>query len=477
MTSFENMQITPPTIITIFGATGDLSTQKLLPSLFDLFQKRYLPKKFKIVGFSRQEISNEDYREYAKKAIMAKKTSFSEEDLSQFLSHISYAQGFFDKFESYTQLLATLKIKEDEIGQCTNKLFYLAVPPVYYKNIFEHLAQSELMKPCSNETGWTRILVEKPFGNNITTAEELDAILGKLFKEEQVFRIDHYLAKEVLQDILMFRFSNLIFEPLWSKHFIERVELSLFEKRGIEGRGSFFDETGALRDVGQNHLLQMLAFIATEDPIELDAQHIRVERARVLKALRPITEETVSETVVRGQYDGYLEVPKVAPDSQTETYFKIKAFIDNERWNGVPFYLESGKALTENKAEIKVYFKKTESCLCISEEKSPRQNVLTFRIQPDEGTSVLFWAKKPGLSLELEPRELSFSYKGSPEVKPLADAYEKVLFDGILGDQMLFTSTEEVSATWHFITPILDLWKDIPLHRYKKGSAGPEIVL
>lgn len=477
MTSFENMQITPPTIITIFGATGDLSTQKLLPSLFDLFQKKYLPSQFKIVGFSRQEISNTDYQKYARKAILAKKNPTTEEELNQFLSHVSYAQGFFDTLESYSRLLSTLGEREQEIGQCTNKLFYLAVPPVYYKSIFENLSESGLMKPCSEETGWTRILVEKPFGNNITTAQELDAILGKLFKEEQVFRIDHYLAKEVLQDILMFRFSNLIFEPLWSNHFIEKIELNLFEKRGVEGRGAFFDETGALRDVGQNHLLQMLAFVATEDPIELDAEHVRAERTRVLKALRPMTKETIGEHVVRGQYEGYLDVPKVSADSQTETYFKIKAFVDNERWAGVPFLIESGKALTENKAEIKVYFKNTVSCLCSPEEKIPRQNVLTFRIQPDEGTSVLFWAKKPGLSLDLEPRELSFSYKSSADPTPLADAYEKVLFDGILGDQMLFTSTEEVSATWHFITPILDLWKDIPLHRYKMGSSGPEITL
>jgi len=469
------LQQISPTIITILGAMGDLSTQKLLPSLFDLFHKGYLPKTFKIIGFSRKEVSDGEYQDYAKKAILAKNSTANEEKLSEFLSYLSYTQGYFDKIESYTNLLSVLKEKEAGIGQCTNKLFYLAVPPTYYKDIFENLAQSKLMDPCDNETGWARVLVEKPFGNNIATAQELDDTLGRLFKEDQVFRIDHYLAKEVLQDILMFRFSNMLFEPLWNNKFIERVEISLFEKRGAEGRGAFYEETGALRDVGQNHILQMLAFIAMEDPIELDAALVRKERARALKALRPLTPETIGSTVIKGQYDGYLGVPMVSSESKTETYFKIKAFVDNERWHGVPFYIESGKALTENKTEIKIYFKKTETCLCPPGAEHQHQNILTFRIQPNEGISVLFWAKKPGLSLDLEPKDLSFSYRGSPDAKDLADAYEKVLFDGIAGDQMLFTSTDEVSAEWHYITPILSLWKDLPLQKYAVGSTGSDI--
>lgn len=477
MTTDNNTPKIPPTIITIFGAMGDLSTQKLLPSLFDLFQKNYLTKTFKVVGVSRKEVSDAEYREFARGAILAKKKPSNTEEIDDFLSHLSYTQGFFDEIESYTHLSSVLNEKEAELGQCANKLFYLAVPPIYYKNIFENLSRSGLMKPCSVDSGWARVLVEKPFGNDIATAQELDNTLGRLFKEEQVFRIDHYLAKEVLQDILMFRFSNLLFEPLWNSKYIERVELSLFEKRGVEGRGAFYDETGALRDVGQNHLLQMLAFIAMEDPIELYAENIRTERFRVLKSLRPLTRETVSSVAVRGQYEGYLDVPMVSHGSKTETYFKIKAFIDNERWQGVPFFIESGKALTENKTEIKIYFKKTESCLCPPGAKHNHQNILTFRIQPDEGISILFWAKKPGLFLDLEPKELSFSYRSSSQAVPLADAYEKVLFDGIAGDQMLFASTGEVSAAWNFITPILALWQDIPLHQYLRGTDGPGVNL
>jgi glucose-6-phosphate 1-dehydrogenase len=468
--------MTPPTIITIFGATGDLSTNKLIPALFDLFQNGYLPFSFKVIGVSRREFSHEKYRDIAKNSIIEKATSFKEDLLDEFLTHISYTQGTFDDKESYERLKSVLEREEHLFGQCTNKLFYLAVPPVYYKGIFEKLAASGLTKPCSDETGWTRILVEKPFGNDITTAQELDQVLGSLFKEEQIFRIDHYLAKEALQDILMFRFSNTLFEPLWNKDYIERVELTLSEKKGVDGRGAFYDGIGALRDVGQNHLLQMLAFIAMEDPIELDALRIRTERARVLESLRPLTPETADTTLLRGQYEGYTETPSVDRDSQTETFFRIKTLIDNDRWQGVPFYLESGKALDEDKTEIKIYFKKTTSCLCPPGALHQHQNILTFRIQPNEKISILFWAKKPGLSLDLEPKELSFSYRGA-EGSRLADAYEKVLFDGIAGDQILFTSTEEVAAAWQFITPILELWKNMPLHTYAKGSKGPQVLL
>lgn len=469
--------VTPPTIITVFGATGDLATRKLIPALFDLFKNGYLPAAFKIIGVSRRLLSNDDYRNAAKNSITKRTTPSKQDTLDDFLSHVSYTQGTFDDMESYVRLGKILQEEEHSFGQCTNKLFYLAVPPVYYKSIFEKLAASGLTRPCSDETGWTRILVEKPFGNDIATAQELDKVLGQLFKEEQIFRIDHYLAKEALQDILMFRFSNMLFEPLWNNAYIEKVEIILHEKQTVGNRGAFYDETGALRDVGQNHLLQMLTFVATEDPAEFDAGRIRAARGNVLRDLRTTTKDTISSLVVRGQYDGYLSESAVAPASQTETYFRIKASIDNERWQGVPFYLESGKALTEDKTEIKIYFKKTTSCLCPPGAEHHHQNILTFRIQPNEGISVVFWAKKPGLSLDLEPKELSFSYRSSPSASRLADAYEKVLFDGIAGDQILFASTEEVSAAWHFITPILEQWKELPLHSYAKGGPGPQVDL
>lgn len=468
---------TAPTIIVIFGATGDLSTRKLIPALFDLYEKGFLPTLFSVVGVARRGLSDDEFREFAKEVIMKRGRVHAPEMVGSFLSRLSYSQGMFDEGESYRHLSLHLIAIEEQFGACANKLFYLAVPPVYYEGIFEQLAHSGLTIPCSNETGWTRVLVEKPFGKDNATAQHLDETLGKLFKEEQIFRIDHYLAKEVLQDMLMFRFSNLIFEPLWNNNYIERVEILLAENIGVESRGAFYDENGALRDVGQNHLLQMLAFVAMEDPMGVDAGRIRCERAKLLSALRPITKENVAESVVRGQYVGYRDTPNVPKDSTVETYFRIKAFIDSERWRGVPFYLESGKALTESKTEVKIYFKQTQSCLCPPSDEHHHQNVLTFRIQPNEGISVLFWAKKPGLGLALEAKELSFSYRSSPDALRLPDAYERVLYDGIAGDQMLFTSTEEVAAAWKFITPILGSWKETPLHSYEKGTDGPRVDL
>ena len=469
--------VNAPTIIVIFGATGDLSTRKLIPALFDLFEKGFLPSPFSIVGVARRELSDEAFRDFAKEIILKRGAAHASETVEEFLSRLSYSQGMFDEGTSYKHLSEHLIAVEEAFGACANKLFYLAVPPIYYEAIFAQLACSGLTISCSNETGWTRVLVEKPFGKDNRTAQHLDETLGELFKEEQIFRIDHYLAKEVLQDLLMFRFSNLIFEPLWNNKYIERVEILLAEKIGVESRGAFYDENGALRDVGQNHLLQMLAFVAMEDPAGVDAKRIRSERARVLAALRPITKENIRESVVRGQYVGYRETPNVPKDSTVETYFRIKTYIDSKRWKGVPFYLESGKALTESKTEVKIYFKQTESCLCPLSAEHHHQNVFTFRIQPNEGISVVFWAKKPGLGLALEAKELSFSYRSSPDVMKLPDAYERVLFDGIAGDQMLFTSTEEVAAAWKFITPILESWSAVPLLPYEQGTNGPEAEL
>lgn len=466
-----------PTSIVVFGATGDLSRKKLIPSLFDLYQKGFLPVAFKIIGVSRKELSHEEYQEIVKTILSEKGRVSDTKKLEEFSSHFLYVQGLFDSKEGYKRLVHALAKEDVAFGACANKLFYLAVPPLHYKTIFENLAESELTVACSDETGWTRILVEKPFGNDIATAQELDQILGKLFNEKQIFRIDHYLAKEVLQDILMFRFSNLLFEPIWNKNYIERVEIKLLEQGDTDTRASFYDSVGALRDVGQNHILQMLAFVAMEDPVELEPARIRDARANVLQSLRPLTPQLLDEACVRGQYKGYQDLPATAPQSQTETYFRMNVFIDNDRWQGIPFRLESGKALREDRTEIKIYFKKTESCLCPPEAEHHHQNILTFKIQPNEGISILFWAKKPGLTLDLEPKELSFAYRNSPDTMMLADAYEKVLFDGITGDQTLFTSTAEVSAAWNFITPILELWKELPLYRYKKGSAGPAEVI
>lgn len=452
-----------PTIFVIFGITGDLACRKLLPALLNLYVKKVLPTKFAIVGFSRRHFSREEFRQYIRDNMNIKPGQFKEEDVKHFLDHMSYEQGMFDMPESYQHLVHTLKGIDERFHQCSNKLFHLSVPPALYEGILENLAGSGLTVPCGGDLGWTRVLIEKPFGSDVETAKKLDKRIGDLFSEEQIFRIDHYLAKEALQNILAFRFANTLFEPLWNKHHVDKVHIKLLEKIDIEGRGEFYDKVGALKDVGQNHVLQMLALIAMEAPDDFDAESIRKERAKVLKHLMPITKKNILDYAVRGQYEGYLHEKGVKPESQTETYFRLETYVETSRWKDVPFFLESGKSLSESKAEIDVYFK--------NENEEERQNILTFRIQPDEGIKIRFWVKTPGFGLKVEPKTLKFKYSDFDTKGQLPDAYEKVLFDAIFGDQTLFTSTDEVMYAWKFISPIVESWNEVPMTRYKKGSS------
>lgn len=476
-----NFKVTAPTTIVIFGVTGDLSRRKLLPSLLDLFVKGCLPPAFNLVGFSRRTWDDATFKQFVR-GVFAQKHRHPKRTTERFIRHISYQYGQLDDVASYQTLAQKLDAIDDAGKTCTNKLFYLAVPPDLYGAIFNHLAQSKLVLGCRNKHGrnggWTRILVEKPFGRDITTAQQLDRKLGSLFDEEQIFRIDHYLAKETIQNILMFRFSNALFEPIWNNKYVERVEIKLHETLGVEGRGNFYQDVGALRDVGQNHILQMLAAIAMEDPGKADSAVIRAQRVGALQALRPIDASNITRYAVRGQYQGFKREPDIPNSSTTETYFRLEAYVDAPRWKGVPFYLESGKKMQEEKTEITIYFRKTICSLCPPGiDQSNLQNVLTFRVQPDEGIKIIFWAKKPGLTLELEPTTLAFTYREGLTEKRIPDAYEQVLFDCIQGDQMRFISTEEVQASWNFITPIIRNWKKTKLHQYQPGSLGPKVKL
>jgi len=451
-----------PTIFVIFGITGDLSQRKLLPSLLNLYVKKVLTKRFAIVGFSRRSMTRDDFRQYVREHINIKPGQYREEDVKHFLDHIYYEQGIFDDPTSYANLAARLQILDDGFAQCSHKLFHLAVAPSFYETILQHLSNSGLTIPCGGNEGWTRVLVEKPFGHTIETAKKLDKRLGELFEEEQIFRIDHYLAKEALQNILAFRFSNTIFEPLWNREHIEAVHIRLLEKNGIEGRGGFYDDIGALKDVGQNHILQMLALVAMEPPKVFDAASIRKERAKLLARLKPFTQKKISDVAIRGQYEGYANETGVKRNSRTETYFRLEAYIDSPRWKNVPFYLESGKALAENKSEINIYFK--------NEHEPDKQNILTFRIQPDEGIKLKFFVKTPGFGMKVEPKTLKFKYSESASFQEVPDAYERVLYDAIVGDQTLFTSTDEVMEAWKFITSVVTSWNTVPLVIYKKGT-------
>ena len=450
-----------PTIFVVFGVTGDLSQRKLLPALFSLFKHNLLPKKFKIVGFSRREWTDGDLHNFVGDIFKSKKA----DEVKVFLTHIEYAKGVFDDGNAYEKLKKQLDKIDTEFGQCTNKLLYLAVSPVFYEIIFKHLETSGLSIPCGGELGWSRILVEKPFGKDTVTAQRLENQLSRIFQEAQIFRIDHYLAKETIQNILTFRFSNSIFEPIWNAKMIEKVHLQVFEKNRVESRGEFYEGVGALRDVGQNHLLQMLAVTAMDRPASMQGDDVRKMRSNILKKLTFLKNaENPIEKIIRGQYDGFKKEKDVATDSQTETYFKLPAFIDTKRWENVPFILESGKALSESKAEISIYFKRLD---CVE------QNILRFRIQPNEGIEVVFWVKKPGFEKEYQQKVLAFSYDASKLEHEVPDAYERVLFDCIRGDQTLFASTDEVKYSWKFITPILEWWKRLPLLSYKIGSNGP----
>ncbi|MCI0566543.1 glucose-6-phosphate dehydrogenase (NADP(+)), partial [bacterium] len=341
-----------PTTIVIFGITGDLAKRKLIPALWHLFAKGYLPDEFSIVGFARREWTDEELRAYVEE-ILKEKTADAER-LENFLKRISYVRGDFGNPDSYRALFGAVSAIDEKLGLCSAKLMHLAVPPELYEGIFEQLHAAGLADLCGGAGGWTRVLVEKPFGNNWYTAEKLDQKMGGLFREEQIFRVDHYMGKEAMQNILAFRFSNALLEHLWNRSFIEKIHIRLFEELGTEGRGAFYDNVGALRDVGQNHVLQMLSFVAMEDPGVLEAEAIRKARAKVLEAILPISREDMGRYVKRGQYRGYLGEQNIRPDSKTETYFRIEAHIENDRWSGVPFILESGKKLGESKAEIEI---------------------------------------------------------------------------------------------------------------------------
>lgn len=452
----ENKNI--PTVFIIFGATGDLMAKKITPALFHLYKNGKFPHLFKIIAFSRRDISNEDYQDHLRKILSTTKDRrIKGSDVESFLTYFEYRKGDFDQVNAYNDLAVYLGRVDDEWKACSNKLFYLAVPPNNYQSIFEHLHSSGLTIPCSPQEGWTRVIVEKPFGKDAHTAQQLDELLGKLFKEEQIYRIDHYLGKDMMQNIISFRFSNDLFEKTWNKEHIEKIEIRLLEKIGIDGRGGFYDGIGALRDVGQNHALQMLALLTMEQPIDLTPGHVRRARAKVLNELIPLNMREVTEKTFRGQFKGYKDEEGVKKTSTTETYFKLVANLSSSQWKGVPIIIEAGKKLIENK-EIIVTFKHNKPCLC--PPGLHFQNRIIFSLDPREGISIEFWSKKPGLEYAMEKQRLSFLYRDERKKRAqYVEEYEKLLLDCISGNQLLFVSTEEVQAMWNFIDPIIDSWE------------------
>src|SRR5579885_2351826 len=455
---------TMTTVLVIFGATGDLMARKIVPALSHLFANSKLPHMLQIIGVGRKEFTDESFRAYIADLLRQQK------EQQPFLSHIFYHQGNFDAAATYQTLAKKLGYIDNSWRVCSNKLFYLAVPPLLYQSMFLNLESSGLTIPCGPDEGWTRVIVEKPFGKNLQTAQGLDVLLGALFKEEQIYRIDHYLAKEMLQNILVFRFSNNLLENVWNKDGIESIVIKFFEEVGVEGRGAFYDGVGALRDIGQNHILQMLALATMDNPESLTSDAVRQKRAALLEQLPGLTDEQITKGTSRKQYIGYRDIPGVAPDSQTETYFNINFNLTAKRWNGVQVSLEGGKKLGETRKEIIVTFKHPLRCLCPPEGKHLKNKII-FRTEPREEIKIIFWSKKPGLDMHIQQADFDFIYQ---QTKDHTQAYEKLLLDCITGNQLLFVSTEEVKAMWRFIDPIITVWQKnlVPLMTYQLGEVA-----
>jgi len=461
-----------PFVIVIFGATGDLAQHKLLPDLYSLYKKKLLGDTFYIVGFARREFSDDEYRQM----IGAELSVQNEPEWQEFAKNLYYQQGLFDEEPGYNALIKKLNGFDTEIGACITRLFYLATPPDNYETILTYLENTKLSEGCGQGSEkWTRLAIEKPFGKDLDTARSLDKLLAKIFEERQIYRVDHYLGKETMQNMIAFRFANSVFEPVWNKEHIDHIQITLAEQEGVRTRGKLFDGVGELRDMGQNHLLQMLATVAMEQPKSFSKEGVREARANAIKALRCPKPSEVKDLVVRGQYEGYTKERNVAPDSQTDTFIAAKLFVDTPRFADVPFYIRAGKKMAEEVMEIKVVFKQT--CHILFKEFGCPEvgNVLTIRIQPNEGITLRMIAKKPGNTLSLDTVDMRFSYHQSFGHHG-ADAYEKILLDILAGDQMLFNRSDELESSWNLISTILKGWeiekKAVPV--YKEGSWGPD---
>ncbi len=460
-----------PTILVIFGATGDLMARKIVPSLYYLYGKGQLPEQLCIVGFGRREWDDTDLMLHVRHILAEQVPHAYPDDVERFCRFFRYRHGTFEDDAAYADTKAFLSEVEAEWDTCANKLFYLAVPPTNYEAIFRRLASSGLSDACSDADGWARILVEKPFGDDLQTARELDTLLGGLFREEQIYRIDHYLAKEMLQGIMNFRFTNNLFEAEWGREAIERIDITLLESIGAEKRGAFYDAVGALRDVGQNHLLQMLALVAMEQPTEPTARGIREARADLIESLPIMTPGEVARDSFRAQHAGYREIVGVAPGSDTETYFKIRTRMRGPRWAGVAVTMESGKRMGPACKRIVVTFRHPDKCLCESDEH--HSNRVVFTLEPQDRIEIVFFAKRPGFGTAIEERTFSFFLYEKTEKAQYVEEYGKLLFDAFRGDQTLFVSTREVDAGWRFIDPVVDGWEGglVPLETYEPDSA------
>ena len=479
-------RITDPCTVVFFGASGDLVKRMLMPAMYNLRLGDILPANYGIVGFSRSEFDDEQFRDEMHKSIDEfSRTGPAKDPLwSDFAKRLSYVSGSFDDLSAYAQLKRLIEQNDAEFGTAGNRLFYLSTPPSLFGTIIDMLENAGL-GPKANTKGWTRIIVEKPFGTDLESARALQAEVSKVFDEKSVYRIDHYLGKEPVQDIMALRFANVIFEPLWNRRYIDSVQITAAETVGVEERGGYYDNAGALRDMIQNHVTNLLALVAMEPPVSPTADNIRDEKFKVLSALRPMDRNRIMQDTARGQYDagsiggkpvpGYREEPNVNPQSNTDTYAAVKLFIDNWRWADVPFYLRSGKRLQRKNSEIAIRFKGIPHRLFGENGDSIDNNVLVMKIQPEEGVSLRFSAKVPGPKMHIRSVSMDFNY-GTGFGVVSAPAYERLIGDAMRGDATLFTRWDAVQQAWEQFMPVVERWQgtyDESFPNYSAGSQGP----
>ncbi len=471
--------------MTIFGATGDLTYRKLIPALYALFDQKILPDNFHIVGAGRRKVTDEDFRSKMAEGIrkFSENIHLNESEIEEFLPHISYFTMDIDAASDYSLLrehLTTLNSKTNTGG---NYIFYLSLPPDKFGSVSTHLG---IVGLNNGAEGFKRLIIEKPFGYDLESGRALNKTLHKVFDEDQIYRIDHYLGKETVQNLLVMRFANGIFEPLWNRNYIHRIEVTSAENIGVEGRGGYYEGAGALRDMLQNHLLQVVGLVAMEPPASADANSIRNEILKVMQSLRPISPADVASQVIRGQYTashvrgekfaGYREEPGVDPDSRTETYVAMKFFVDNWRWGGVPFYIRTGKRLPTRVTEVVVHFRPTPHGLFQENDGCKTCNKLIVRIQPDEGIVLKFAMKNPGTGFNIKTVSMDFHYSDLSNVH-LPSAYERLLYDAMVGDSTLFARADVVEAAWKFVDPVLKTWSNDPeikIFGYPAGTWGPD---
>lgn len=485
----RSSKIADPCIVVIFGATGDLTARKLVPALYNLAKEGQLPAHFACVGFARRSKSHEEFRKEMEEAVSQfSRTKPIDPDLWQnFSEQLFYHQSEFDHDEGYDSLKTMLKDLDQKFGTKGNRVFYLSTQPSFFPLVIEKLSKHQLIYNVHEvQEKWSRVIIEKPFGHDLASAKSLQNDISKHLDESQIYRIDHYLGKETVQNLLVFRFSNPIFESSWNSHHVDSVQITVSEEIGIGTRGRFWEEAGMLRDIVQNHMMQLLSLTAMEAPINLKADSIRDEKFKVMECIRPFDLENLDHSIVRGQYgpgyingmsvSGYREEQNVAPDSSVETYVALKLHIDNWRWAGVPFYLRAGKRLPKRTTEIAVIFKDAPGYLFKNVSKKIEPNVLVIRIQPDEGISLKANCKIPGLSTVFQPVKMDFQY-GSYFGSTPPEAYERLICDCMSGDSTLFARIDEVLASWRLFDPVIHCWEktkasDFP--NYAAGSWGPK---